>query len=447
MIGAVILQIVLIFLNAIFASAEIAVISTNETKLQKMSEKGDRRAKRLVKLTSQPARFLSTIQVAITLAGFLGSAFAADNFAEPLVEALVGAGVPVPRSVLNSVCVILITLILSYFSIVFGELVPKRIAMKRAESLSLKLSGILRFVSIIFAPIVWLLTVSTNGLLKLMGINPVEDGEEVTEEEIMMMAEAGSEKGLIDSEENECIKNVFEFKEQTVGEVCTHRKDTDLLFLDESDEVWKERIQSTRHTYYPICGKDIDDIAGVLSTKDYFRLNDQSRGNIMKHAVSPAVFVTENTPANTLFYKMKITREYFAVVVDEYGGMSGIVTMHDLLELLVGELTEKDDKAEYEIIRLSENEWEITGLAPIDKVEEALGIKFPEEESEHFETFGGYVCGMMGTLPEDGSTFELSTDFMNIRVLSVQERCIKKVVVTLPEKKAEEEKEKEKEKE
>lgn len=222
MIGAVILQIVLIFLNAIFASAEIAVISTNETKLQKMSEKGDRRAKRLVKLTSQPARFLSTIQVAITLAGFLGSAFAADNFAEPLVEALVGAGVPVPRSVLNSVCVILITLILSYFSIVFGELVPKRIAMKRAESLSLKLSGILRFVSIIFAPIVWLLTVSTNGLLKLMGINPVEDGEEVTEEEIMMMAEAGSEKGSIDSEENEFIKNVFEFKEQTVGEVCTH---------------------------------------------------------------------------------------------------------------------------------------------------------------------------------------------------------------------------------
>ena len=279
MIGAVILQIVLIFLNAIFASAEIAVISTNETKLQKMSEKGDRRAKRLVKLTSQPARFLSTIQVAITLAGFLGSAFAADNFAEPLVEALVGAGVPVPRSVLNSVCVILITLILSYFSIVFGELVPKRIAMKRAENLSLKLSGILRFVSIIFAPIVWLLTVSTNGLLKLMGINPVEDGEEVTEEEIMMMAEAGSEKGSIDSEENEFIKNVFEFKEQTVGEICTHRKDTDLLFLDESDEVWKERIQSTRHTYYPICGKDIDDIAGVLSTKDYFRLNDQSRGN------------------------------------------------------------------------------------------------------------------------------------------------------------------------
>ena len=438
MFGAIILQFVLIFLNAVFASAEIAVISTNETKLQKMAERGDKRAKRLVKMTSQPARFLSTIQVAITLAGFLGSAFAADNFAGPLTNVLVKAGLPLPASVINSICVILITLILAYFNIVLGELVPKRIAMKRAEKTALGISGVLRFVSVIFAPIVWLLTASTNGLLRLFGINPGEDEEEVTEEEIMMMAEAGSEKGSIDSEENELIKNIFEFKEQTVGEVCTHRKDTDLLFLSESDEEWAARIASTRHTYYPICGKGIDDIAGVLSTKDYFRLDDKSRENVMKKAVSAAVFVTENTPANTLFYKMKISREYFAVVVDEYGGMSGIVTMHDLLELLVGDLTEKDDKEEYESSRLSETEWEITGLAPIDKVEASLGVKLPEEESEHFETFGGYVCGMMGTLPEDGASFELSTEQMNVRVLSVEDRCIKRVIVTLPERKAEE---------
>ena len=438
MFGAIILQFVLIFLNAVFASAEIAVISTNETKLQKMAERGDKRAKRLVKMTSQPARFLSTIQVAITLAGFLGSAFAADNFAGPLTNLLVKSGLPLPASVINSICVILITLILAYFNIVLGELVPKRIAMKRAEKTALGISGVLRFVSVIFAPIVWLLTASTNGLLRLFGINPGEDEEEVTEEEIMMMAEAGSEKGSIDSEENELIKNIFEFKEQTVGEVCTHRKDTDLLFLSESDEEWAARIASTRHTYYPICGKGIDDIAGVLSTKDYFRLDDKSRENVMKKAVSAAVFVTENTPANTLFYKMKISREYFAVVVDEYGGMSGIVTMHDLLELLVGDLTEKDDKEEYEISRLSETEWEITGLAPIDKVEASLGVKLPEEESEHFETFGGYVCGMMGTLPEDGASFELSTEQMNVRVLSVEDRCIKRVIVTLPERKAEE---------
>ena len=429
--GALILQIVLIFFNGVFASAEIAVISANETKMQKMAEKGDRRAKRIIKLTSQPARFLSTIQVAITLASFLGGAFAADNFAEPLVSLIMKTGIPVPRAVIHSVCVILITLILAYFSIVFGELIPKRIAMKKAEKMSLGLSGILRFVSVVFAPIVWLLTVSANGVLRLFGINPNEEEEEVTGEEIMMMAEAGSEKGSIDSEENEFIKNVFEFKELTVGEVCTHRKDTDLLFLDKSDAEWKALINATRHTYYPVCGKGIDDVRGVLCTKDYFRLEDKTRENVMKKAVSPAVFVAENTPANTLFYKMKMTREYFAVVVDEYGGMSGIVTLHDLLEQLVGELTEKDDKTEYEIRSLGENQWEITGLAPIDKVEETLGVNLPEEESEEFETFGGYVCGMMGTLPEDGSTFELSTDRMNIRVLSVADRCIKRMIVTV----------------
>lgn len=431
MIGAIILQVVLIFLNAVFASAEIAVISANETKMQKMAEKGDKRASRLVKLTSQPAKFLSTIQVAITLAGFLGSAFAADNFAKPLVKILMNAGISIPESVVNSVCVVLITLILAYFNIVFGELIPKRIAMKKAEKMALGLSGILRFVSVLFAPIVWLLTVSTNGILRLCGINPNEEEEEVTGEEIMMMAEAGSEKGSIDTEENELIKNIFEFKELTVGEVCTHRKDTDILFMPKTDPDWKMLIHATRHTYYPVCGKDIDDVQGVLCTKDYFRLEDKSRENVMKKAVTPAVFVAENTPANTLFYKMKMTREYFAVVVDEYGGMSGIVTLHDLLEQLVGELTEKDDKAEYEIKRLGDGEWEITGLAPIDKVEEMLGVKLPEEESGEFETFGGYVCGMMGTLPEDGSTFELSTEQMNIRVLSVAERCIKKVIVTL----------------
>lgn len=445
--GALILQVILIFFNGVFASAEIAVVSANETKMQKMAEKGNRRARRIVKLTSQPARFLSTIQVAITLASFLGGAFAADNFAEPLVEAIMRTGISVPQSVVNSVCVILITLVLAYFSIVFGELIPKQIAMKNSEKMSLGLSGILRFVSVIFAPIVWLLTISANGVLRLMGINPNETDEEVTGEEIMMMAEAGSEKGSIDTEENEFIKNVFEFKELTVGEVCTHRKDTDLLFMDKTDEEWKTLIYATRHTYYPICGKGIDDVRGVLSTKDYFRLEDKSRENVMKRAVSPAVFVAENTPANTLFYKMKMTREYFFVVVDEYGGMSGIVTLHDLLEQLVGDLTEKDEEAEYTIRNTGENEWEITGLAPIDKVEEALGVKLPEEESENYETFGGYVCGMMGTLPEDGSTFELSTDRLNIRVLSVADRCIKRMIVTVLPPKEEEEEDRESRKE
>lgn len=241
MIGAVILQIVLIFLNAVFASAEIAVISTNEAKLEKLSEEGDKKAKRLLSLTKNPSKFLSTIQVAITLAGLLGSAYAADNFAEPLVKWLVGLGIGISESTLNSICVFVITLILSYFSIVFGELVPKRLAMKNAEKMALGMSGILKFVSCVFAPFVWILTKSTNGLLRLFHIDPNEQGDAVTEEEIRMMLDTGSERGTIDSMENEMIQNVFEFDDISISEICTHRRDVTVLYKEDPLSEWKKR--------------------------------------------------------------------------------------------------------------------------------------------------------------------------------------------------------------
>ena len=409
MITAIILQVILIFLNAVFASAEIAVISTNENKLEKLAEAGDKRAGRLIKLTSRPAKFLSTIQVAITLAGLLGSAFAADNFAAPLTDALIAAGIGIPRGTLNTICVIVITLILSYFSIVFGELIPKRIAMRRAEKMALGLSGLLKFVSVFFAPLVWLLTVSTNGVLRLFGIRPDEEESPATEEEIMLMVESSSEHGAINAKENELIQNVFEFNDTSVGEVCTHRKDTAILFTTDSEEEWRNTLNENYHTYYPVCGKDADDVIGILNTKIYFRLEDQSRENVLERAVEPAVFAAESMPADKLFYRMKSTREYFAVVVDEYGGMSGIVTIHDLIELLVGDLTDKGEVSEYEILPLSDREWKMTGRTPLDEVEKALKIKFPEEAKEENETLGGYACSLLGAVPDDGTTAEITT--------------------------------------
>ena len=432
MITAIILQVILIFLNAVFASAEIAVISTNENKLEKLAEAGDKRAGRLIKLTSRPAKFLSTIQVAITLAGLLGSAFAADNFAAPLTDALIAAGIGIPRGTLNTICVIVITLILSYFSIVFGELIPKRIAMRRAEKMALGLSGLLKFVSVFFAPLVWLLTVSTNGVLRLFGIRPDEEESPATEEEIMLMVESSSEHGAINAKENELIQNVFEFNDTSVGEVCTHRKDTAILFTTDSEEEWRNTLNENYHTYYPVCGKDADDVIGILNTKIYFRLEDQSRENVLERAVEPAVFAAESMPADKLFYRMKSTREYFAVVVDEYGGMSGIVTIHDLIELLVGDLTDKGEVSDYEILPLSDREWKMTGRTPLDEVEKALKIKFPEEAKEENETLGGYACSLLGAVPDDGTTAEITTDLFKISVMSVKDHCIEEMVVTMP---------------
>lgn len=426
-----ILQVVLIALNAIFASAEIAVISMNETKLKKMAADGDKRAKRLSVLTEQPAKFLATIQVAITLAGMLSSAFAAESFADPLVEMLVASNVGIPETILKSVCVLLITMILAYFNLVFGELVPKRVAMKKSETLALGLSGLLRGVSRIFAPLVWLLTVSTNAILRLAGIDPEDDDEEVSEEEIRMMLEAGNEKGTIDEEEVEMIQKVFAFDDTSVEEVCTHRIDVVTLDMDDDMDVWNETIYNSRYTYYPITGEDDDDIIGVLDAKDYFRLDDKSRENVLKCAVDKPYFVPETVKADVLFRNMKQERKYFAILLDEYGGLSGIITLRDILQLLVGDFYEEDDIVEEaDIVQISTLEWKIQGCADLEEVAEALDVTLPIEE---YDTFGGYVCGVLGHVPDDGTSCQTETDCMHIVVHTVDNHRIGSTTVIMKE--------------
>ena len=428
MIGAIILQVILIALNAIFAAAEIAVISTSEAKLEKLSEEGNKAAKRLLPLTKNSSKFLSTIQVAITLAGLLGSAYAADNFAEPLVKCLLDIGVPLSADVLDNICVLVITLVLSFFSIVCGELVPKRIAMKHAEKMALGMSGLLRFVSFFFAPFVWVLTKSTNGILRLFHINPDEDTEPVTEEDILVMLDAGSEHGTIDSMENEMIQNIFEFDDTSVSEVCTHRRDVTLLYREDGIEEWRKIITETRHGFYPICGENTDDIVGVLNTRKFFRTSCDSVEAAIRNAGEKPYFVPENTKADILFNNMKENRNYFAVVVDEYGGTTGVITMHDLLELLVGDLGDKDDLQIEEITEKSEDTWEIMGSTSLDDVEKELGLKI---EAEDCDTFGGYNFGLLGTVPDDGNeAFEVETDDLIIRVESVVDHRIEKTTVT-----------------
>lgn len=427
MVGAFLLQIVLIFCNAIFACAEIAVISMNDTKLKRLSQEGDRRAKKLVSLTDQPAKFLSTIQVAITLAGLLGGAFAAENFATPLVNLIAAAGIPVPRSVLHSILVILIMLVLTFFQIVFGELVPKRLAMKKTEPLALALSGLLYMVAKICAPLVWLLTVSTNGILRLLKINPDEEDEIVTEEEIRMMLAEGKQQGTIQMEENQMIQNIFEFDDTSADQLSTHRREITFLWLEDSDEEWAKTIQESRFTYYPICDKDQDDIVGILDTKDYFRSDNKSRDYVMKNAVDEPFFIPESMRANVLFGKMKQTRNYFAVVLDEYGCTSGIVTLHDLMEALVGELEEEEAPPKHEDIeKLSDSLWRIEGYADLKDVAETLDVSLPDTT---YDTFNGFVWDKIDRVPSDGESFCLKACGLEIDVKNVKNHMIEYAVV------------------
>lgn len=428
----ILLQIFLIALNAVFAAAEIAIISMNDTKLAAMAAKGNKKAVRLARLTSSPAKFLATIQVAITLSGFLGSAFAADNFATRLVDALIGLGVPESaRGALNSVSVIVITLILSYFTLVFGELVPKRFAMKKAESLALTISGLISFISKLFAPIVWFLTVSTNGMLRLMGIDPNEHEESVSEEEIRMMVDAGSEKGTIDEEEKELIQNVFEFDDLSADEIATHRTDIDLLWLDDSVDKWEETIHLSRHTFFPICKDSVDNIVGVLNAKDYFRLKNKTLDSIMKNCVKPPFFVPETVKADVLFKNMKQKKNYFAIVLDEYGGMTGIVTITDILESIVGDFDEDtitQQEEEPDIVKIDDATWKISGTADLKEVEDELSISL---DCEEVDTFGGYVFSVLGIVPEDGETLSTETELLSINITEVKEHRIEKTTVSI----------------
>lgn len=426
-VGVLILQIALITLNAIFACAEIAVISMNDNKLAKMAAEGDKRAIRLQKLTSQPARFLSTIQVAITLSGFLGSAFAAENFSDPLVNWLVGLGVPVPAATLDAISVVVITIILSYFTLIFGELVPKRLAQQKAEVVALGISGVISAIATLFKPIVWFLTVSTNGVLRLLRIDPDAQDDEMGEEEIRMMVDVGSEKGVIDSQEKEFIQNVFEFDDRTAGEIATHRTDVSILWMDESMDDWAETIHGDRHTRYPVCDESADNVVGILNAKDYFRLEDKTRENVMREAVRAPYFVPESVKLDVLFRNMKRTHNPIAVVLDEYGGMYGILTLNDLVEQLVGDLGEENPEEEEPLIEpVGEDEWRIRGEAPLDEVEKQLDVTLPCEE---FDTFSGLVFDALGTVPRDGETVELQVGQLDIRVADIREHQVQLAIV------------------
>lgn len=423
------LQVALIALNAIFAAAEIAIVSVNDNKMAKLAKEGNKKAKILVKLTAQPSNFLATIQIAITLAGFLGSAFAADNFASPIVDAILKTGVNIPAGTLNSIVVILITLLLSFFTIIFGELVPKRIAMRKAEKVALGISGLIYFISIIFKPVVWLLMASTNLVLRMFKIDPNETEEDVSEEDIRMMVDVGSESGAIDKTEQEFIQNVFEFDDLTAGEAAVHRTEVSLLWLDESPEEWDKTIHGSRHKIYPICDETVDNVVGLLNAKDYFRLNTKNRETVMKKAVRPPYFVPESVKLDVLFKNMKKSRHNFAIVLDEYGGTTGIITINDLIEKLVGDFDydENEEKPEESIERLDSKTWKITGNPNIDDIEDALCISLKSEECD---TFSGLVFDALGSVPDDGNKpFEIETAGLVIKVLSVKNHQVQTAVV------------------
>ena len=429
----ILLQVFLILCNAVFACAEIAVISMNDNRMAMLAAQGDRRALRLVRLTSRPARFLAVIQIGITLSGFLGSAFAADHFSDRLASALVTAGVPLSRDTLDTCSVVGLTLLLSYLTLVFGELVPKRLAMKKAESLAMALSGLISAISVLFAPLAAFLTASTNGVLRLLRVDPNAEEETVSEEELRMMLARGTEKGVFDRETTRFIENVFAFDDRAVGEFVRHRTELAILWKDQTLEEWRDTILSTRHTRYPVCEETVDQVTGILDARDFFRLDGRTKEDLLAGAVTPAFFVPETVKANVLFRQMKQRKTYYSVVLDEHGGFLGIVTLRDLLEQLVGQIGEDELPP---VQQLAEGTWRVQGTATLDEVAEAVGVPLPAEE---YETFSGYALGLYGSIPRDGQQVTIQTDRLWINLTDIRHHRVEEAVVRLERRQEHEE--------
>ncbi len=431
--GPLLLQLVLILINGWFAATEVAILSLNELKLRADAEEGDKVAEKLLKLSEAPNKFLSTIQVCITLAGFLGSAFAAESFSDPLAQAILNAGAKIDPALLDALCVVGITLVLAFFTLVLGELTPKRIAMHDPEKMARMGLGIISFCSELFRPVVWLLSVSTNGLLRLLGIDPNAEEEEVTEEDIRALVDMGEESGAIEEAEKEMIENIFEFNNLTAENVMTHRTDVTAIWVDEEWDVILQTIRETGLSRFPVYNEDMDDIIGTLNTR-VFLLNMQTEHpRTMREMIREAYFVPSSVQADQLFRNMQMKKIHMAIVIDEYGGMSGIVTMEDLLEEIVGNIYDEfDPLAEAEITRVDDETWRISGQAALGDVADALGVELPLNED--YDTLGGLIFSQFTLIPEDGSHPEVDCHGLHIVVDKIEDHRIESALVTkLPE--------------
>lgn len=399
MLTKVLLLVVLVLLNAFFSGSEIALISLNDKIIKKQAEEGDKKAKQLYSFLSEPSRFLATIQIGITLAGFLASAFATESFVDDLTGLLVKTGLPISESVIRSVSLVVITIILSYFTLVFGELIPKRLAMQKAENLANLAVGPLMFLSRVTNPFVRFLTVSTNFFIKIFGGNPAGgDDEKVTEEEIRMMMEVGEERGVIQDSEKEMIDNIFEFDNKHVSEIMTHRTDIDGIPVDSDLEYVLYVMNRDKYTRVPVYSENLDNIVGILHVKDLLEYTQNNAKDFSLEKITrSAYFVPESKRTDELFKEMQKNKVHLAVVIDEYGGTAGIVTIEDLLEEIVGNIFDEYDIEQKDIEYLENDTYVFDGAISLDRVEEVLDEELPADD---FDTLGGFILKLLGRIPK-----------------------------------------------
>lgn len=427
--GPVFLFLIFLFLRGWFSAAKTALQDVNDTKLQEAADDGDRKAAQLLQLLEQRDRCLDALQVCITLCGLVGAVLVGQAFSGRLAALLTAWGISIAADSMRTLCLLLITLVTAFLIVVLGDKLPRRIAQQHSERVARLTLTSMRFSATLLTPAVWLNRVTCNGLLRLIGLDPNADTEEVTEEEIRAMVDMGGESGAIEETEKEMIENIFEFNNRSAEDVMTHRIDVTSIPLDASHDEIVEIILDTGLSRFPVYDEDIDDIIGILNTRDFLLDAHREHPRPLRELLREAYFVPETVQADTLFRDMQTRKVHMAIVVDEYGGMSGIVTMEDLLEEIVGNIYDEFDPAdEQEIIALGDERWKVAGGAELEELEEALGVHFPE--SDEYDTLGGLVFAHLDVIPEDGSQVELELDGLKIHVDSIADHRVEWCTVT-----------------
>ena len=422
------LQVILILINAFFAATEIAVVSLNKTKLEKMAEDDDKTAMKLLRLTENQSAFLSTIQIAITLAGFLGSAFAADNIAVYFVPIFKSWGIPLSDKSLGTIAVVLTTIIISFFTLIFGELVPKRIAQQKSYAVAKMACSVVIFLSKIMKPVIWVLSASTNIVLRLIGLKGDSEEDDVTEDDIRLMVDAGGKSGSIEEDEKEWIQNVFEFNDISVSDVMTREPDVVSFQIDTPEYEILDTIKDTGLSRFPVYGEDINDILGILNARDFLINRNESDRKKIKDLLRPAYMVPESIHADKLFTDMQAKKTHIAIVVDEYGQTIGIITLEDLLEEIVGNIYDEfDPQEEVAIQKIGDDEWKVTGSVSLSDFSEETGIEL--EENEDYDTIGGMVLSTLSQIPEDGTQLDCRINGLDIHVTKIEDRRIEEAIV------------------
>jgi len=425
----ILLLVVLIVLCAFFNLSETALISLNDNKIKSMPEEQNGKKSILKKILEEPGRFLATIQIGVVLSYFLVSAFVAEHFAEKLVELIKHTTISVPDVWLKNISIIIISIVLLYFTLVLGEMVPKKLAVRKSDVISRVVAGPLYFFSILSYPFIKILTMTTGFVVRLFGVDPNEDDEKVTEEEIRLMVDVGEEKGTIDETEKEMINNIFDFNNKVVSDIMTHRTEIEALSVDASLNEVTSFINSEKYSRIPIYEDNIDNIIGVMHAKyiiQYLAEEGDKKNFNLRDIIRRPYFVPASKKTDELLKEFQKNKTHMAIIIDEYGGTAGIVTLEDLIEEIVGNIFDEDDVEEKEMEKIDDNTYLINGAVSLDEVQEALGVELPVDD---YETLSGFVIGQMGRIPEKGDTSTIEFNDLMLKVEEVDEKKVSKIRV------------------